>query len=90
MVQMHKSTKDSERFGGLNPGSVRVRTENSKAEVILSICAIFRPATALFSSVRLKSCPNLAENVGTKGTNGGAEAPPKQQNPNEPNKGIAV
>ncbi len=31
-----------------NPGTVRVSTENSKAAVILSRCAIFRPATAEF------------------------------------------
>jgi hypothetical protein len=32
----------------LNPGTVRVSTANSKATVILSRCAIFRPATAEF------------------------------------------
>jgi hypothetical protein len=48
MVQVLKSTKDFEFFGGLNPGTVRVSTENSKATVILSRCAIFRPATAEF------------------------------------------
>jgi hypothetical protein len=39
---------DFELFGSLNPGTVRVSTENSKAEVILERYAIFRPATALF------------------------------------------
>gem|GEM_PF-1148954 len=48
MVQMAKSTKYFELFGGLNPGTVRVSTENSKDEVILVRCAIFRPATAEF------------------------------------------
>ena len=48
MVQMAKSTKYFELFGGLNPGTVRVSTENSKDKVILVICAIFRPATAEF------------------------------------------
>jgi hypothetical protein len=43
----------------------------------------------IFSSFPLKSCPNLAENVGTKGTNSGAKALSKQQNPNEPHNGIA-
>jgi hypothetical protein len=35
MAQVLKSTKDFESFGGLNPGTVRVSTENSKAAVIL-------------------------------------------------------
>ncbi len=48
MVQVAKSTKDFELFGGLNPGTVRVSTENSKAEVILARCAVFGPATAEF------------------------------------------
>jgi TrmH family RNA methyltransferase len=41
------------------------------------------------SSFRLKSCPNLAEDLGTKGIIGGAESPPKQQHSDEPNKGSA-
>jgi hypothetical protein len=40
------------------------------------------------SSFRLKSYPNLAGNVGTKGANGGLEALSKQQNLDEPNKDI--
>jgi hypothetical protein len=48
MVQVLKSTKYFELFGGLNPGTVRVSTENSKDEVILGRCAIYSPATALF------------------------------------------
>ncbi len=48
MVQMAKSTKYFEPFGGLNLGTVRVSTENSKDKVILVRCAIFRPATAEF------------------------------------------
>ena len=48
MVPVHKSTQDFELFGGLNPGTVRVSTENSKAKVILGRCAVFRPATAVF------------------------------------------
>jgi len=48
MVQMAKGTKYFELFGGLNPGTVRVSTENSKDKVTLVICAIFRPATAEF------------------------------------------
>ncbi len=48
MAQVLKSAKDFEFFGGLNPDTVRVSTENSKATVILSRCAIFRPATAEF------------------------------------------
>jgi hypothetical protein len=48
-VQMHKSAKDFELFGGLNPGTVRVSTDNSKAAVILGISAVFRPATAFLS-----------------------------------------
>ncbi len=48
MVQMAKSTKDFELFGGLNPGTVRVSTENSKAAVILARCTVFGPATAEF------------------------------------------
>ena len=47
-VQVAKSTKYFELFGGLNPGTVRVSTENSKDKVILVICAIFGPATAEF------------------------------------------
>ena len=53
MVQMAKSTKYFELFGGLNPGIVRVSTENSKDEVILVRCAIFRPATAEFRVIVL-------------------------------------
>ncbi len=48
MVQVVKRTMDFELFGGLNPGTVRVSTENSKAEVILTRCAILGPATAFF------------------------------------------
>jgi hypothetical protein len=48
MAQVVKCTLDFELFGGLNPGTVRESTENLKAEVILDRCAIFRPATALF------------------------------------------
>ncbi len=48
MAQVLKSTKDFELFGGLNPGTVRVSTENSKYKVILVICAVFGPATAEF------------------------------------------
>ncbi len=48
MVQMAKSTKYFELFGGLNLGTVRVSTENSKDKVILIRCAIFRPASAEF------------------------------------------
>jgi len=47
-VQKVKSTKDFELFGGLNPDTVRVNTEKSKAEVVLARCAIPNPATALF------------------------------------------
>ena len=49
MVQVLKGTKYFELFGSLNPGTVRVSTENSKDEVILGRCAIYSPATALFS-----------------------------------------
>jgi hypothetical protein len=52
MVQILESTKDFDICGGLNPSAVRVSTANSKAEVISSSCAIFRPATAEF---RLKT-----------------------------------
>ena len=48
MVQVLKGTKYFELFGSLNPGTVRVSTENSKDEVILGRCAIYSPATALF------------------------------------------
>jgi hypothetical protein len=60
MVQMLKSTKDFEFFGGLNPDTVRVTTENSKATVILSRCAIFRPATAEF---RIRFLPPYSHNL---------------------------
>jgi hypothetical protein len=43
-----KSTKCFELFEWRNLGTVRVSTENSKDEVILSRCAISRPATDLF------------------------------------------
>jgi hypothetical protein len=63
MVQVLKSTKDFEFFGGLNPGTVRVSTENSKATVISGRCAIFRPATAEFrmisSLTRLLPCEEM-------------------------------
>jgi hypothetical protein len=60
MAQALKSTKDFEFFGGATlarlDGLRRAQssrahaevTENSKAAVILSRCAIFRPATAEF------------------------------------------
>jgi hypothetical protein len=48
MVQILESTKDFDICGSLNPGTVRVSTANSKAEVISCRCAIFRPATAEF------------------------------------------
>jgi hypothetical protein len=48
IAQVLKSTKYFELVGGLNPGTVRVSTDNSKDAVILSRCAIFRPATADF------------------------------------------
>ena len=48
MVQVVKRAMDFELFGGLKPGAVKVSTENSKAEVILTRCAIVGPATALF------------------------------------------
>ncbi len=48
MVQLAKSTRDFELFGGFNPGTVRVSTGNSKAAVILARCAVFGPATAEF------------------------------------------
>ncbi len=41
-----KSTKNFELVRGLNPGTVRVSTANTKDEVILGSCAVFRPATA--------------------------------------------
>ncbi len=47
-MQVVKSTKDFELFGGLNPGTVRVSIENSKAAVILARCAVIEPATAEF------------------------------------------
>ncbi len=53
MVQVAKSTKDFELFGGLNPGTVRVSTEISKAAVILARCAVFGPATAEFRIIIL-------------------------------------
>ncbi len=55
MVQVAKSTKDFELFGGLNPGTVRVITENSKAAVILARCAVFGPAAAEFRFNRDRS-----------------------------------
>jgi len=48
MVQLAKSTQYFELFGGLNPSTVRVSTENSKDKVILVRCAILRPGTAEF------------------------------------------
>ena len=51
---------DFELFGSLNPGIVRVSTENSKAEVILARCAILKPATALFRLKRLSACGHRA------------------------------
>lgn len=51
MARMVKRTMDFELFGSLNPGTVRANTENSKAEVILTRCAILGPATALFRMI---------------------------------------
>jgi hypothetical protein len=48
MVQLIKSTKDFDICVGLNPGTVMVSTANSKAQVISSRCAIFKPATDEF------------------------------------------
>jgi hypothetical protein len=42
MVQILKSTKDFDICVSLNPSTVRVSTENSKASVILGSCAIFQ------------------------------------------------
>jgi hypothetical protein len=36
----------------------------------------------------MKSCPNLAEDLGTSGANSGADAPPKQQDREESDKVI--
>ncbi len=55
MVQMLKSTRYFELFGGSSPGPVMVRTENSEDEVILVRCAIFRPATAVFRIISWRS-----------------------------------
>jgi hypothetical protein len=46
---------DFELFGGLNPGTARVSTKNSKDIVILDRCAIFRPATALVRIIEMAS-----------------------------------
>ncbi len=46
MVQVAKSIKAFELFGGLNPGAGTVQaSKNSKAAVILSRCAVLGPAT---------------------------------------------
>ncbi len=50
---MHKGTKYFELIGGLNSGTVRVSTDNSKDKVILGRCAVSRPATALFRMIAL-------------------------------------
>jgi outer membrane protein OmpA-like peptidoglycan-associated protein len=53
-VKVDENGADAQKHAGFlnfserNPGTVRVSTENSKAKVILSRCAVFRPATALF------------------------------------------
>jgi hypothetical protein len=47
MAQVRKSTKYF-KLVGAHPGAVRVSTDNAKDKVILSSCAIFRPATAFF------------------------------------------
>jgi hypothetical protein len=41
------------------------------------VLATIGAAIVIFRSFRLRSCPNLAENIGTKGAKGGAGAPPK-------------
>jgi hypothetical protein len=46
MMQMPKAQRIM-KFSALNPGTVRVSTENSKAKVIFSRGAVFRPTTAL-------------------------------------------
>ncbi len=61
MVQMAKSSMYFEFFRGLNPGTVRGSTENSKDKVILVICTIFRPATAEFR-FNLNSAVKVDEN----------------------------
>ncbi len=53
MVQLAKSIKYFELFGGATSGTVRVSTENSKYKVILGSCAILRPASTEF---RIMSC----------------------------------
>ena len=55
MVQTLESTKNFDICGSLNPGTVRVSTANSKAAVILSRCAIFRPANAEFRIIAPKT-----------------------------------
>jgi hypothetical protein len=59
IAQVLKSTKYFELAGGLNPGTVRVSTDNSKDAVILSRCAIFRPATAEFRIKALRRFPSV-------------------------------
>jgi len=43
------------KFLARNPGTVRVSTKNSKAKVISRRCAIFRPATAVFRIIVIRS-----------------------------------
>jgi hypothetical protein len=54
MVQLRRSTRYFELFGGLNPGTTRLRPRRElghrkfKRRGDLGRCSIFRPATAVF------------------------------------------
>ena len=48
MAYMAKNTEDFEIFRRRTPGTVRVSTESSKADVILDRNPVFGPATAEF------------------------------------------
>ncbi len=49
MAQVAKSTKDFEIFGGLNPSTVKVSTENYKDKAIFDRCAVLRHAGSIAS-----------------------------------------
>ncbi len=58
MVQLAKAQRIL-KFSARNPGTVRVSTENSKAEVILARCAILGPATAIFRIIDQDKSPKF-------------------------------
>lgn len=77
-------------FLSLNRDTVSVSTENSKAEVVLAVCSIFRPALALrrlhlsFQVLLLLMGYDKARDTPAKAGNGNSGVPPRICTPANP------